>query len=102
MSKAEELASELDEEAGKSFAHVTMIPRSLAADVAEVIRGMAKESAQLRAELEAIYSAVPVAWIRGSGLEMLKPENGGHATVYASEGMSNHSTPLIPLPERKS
>jgi hypothetical protein len=40
----------------------------------------------------------PVAWIRGSGLEMLKLENGGHATVYASEGMSNHSQPLYTTP----
>ena len=36
----------------------------------------------------------PVAWIRGSGLEMLKLENGGVATVFASDGMSNYSHPL--------
>jgi hypothetical protein len=36
----------------------------------------------------------PVAWIRGSGLEVLKPENGGVATVFASNGMSNYSQPL--------
>ncbi len=36
----------------------------------------------------------PVAWIRGSGLEMLKRENGGVATVFFSNGMSNHSQPL--------
>jgi hypothetical protein len=29
---------------------------------------------------------------------MLKLENGGHATVYASEGMSNHSQPLYTTP----
>jgi hypothetical protein len=40
----------------------------------------------------------PVAWIRGSGLEMLKLENGGVATVYASEAMSNHSSPLYTTP----
>ena len=34
------------------------------------------------------------AWIRGSGLEMLKLENGGVATVFASDGMSNYSQPL--------
>ena len=43
----------------------------------------------------------PVAWIRGSGLEMLKLENGGHATVYASDGMSNHSQPLYTHPHPK-
>jgi hypothetical protein len=44
----------------------------------------------------------PVAWIRGSGLEMLK-SGDGMATVYRSEGMSNHSTPLYtaPSPEDK-
>jgi hypothetical protein len=36
----------------------------------------------------------PKAWIRGSGLEMLKLENGGVATVFASNGMSNNSQPL--------
>ena len=41
----------------------------------------------------------PFAFIRGSGLEMIKLENGGTATVYASEGMSNYSTPLYRLPE---
>ncbi len=35
----------------------------------------------------------PVAWIRGSGTAML--DAGGYATVYASEGMSNHSRPLF-------
>jgi hypothetical protein len=53
--------------------------------------------------LEDFYQPAPtvqetVAWIRGSGLEMLKLENGGHATVYASEGMSNHSQPLYTTP----
>ena len=43
----------------------------------------------------------PVAWIRGSGLEMLKLENGGVATVYASEGMSNYSTPLYTTPQQR-
>ena len=43
----------------------------------------------------------PVAWIRGSGLEMLKLENGGRATVYASDGMSNHSQPLYTHPQPK-
>lgn len=35
----------------------------------------------------------PVCWIRGSGLEMLK-SGDGTATVFRSEGMSNHATPL--------
>lgn len=43
-------------------------------------------------------AGAPVAWIRGSGIEMLKLENGGCATVYASEGMSNHSSPLYAAP----
>lgn len=43
----------------------------------------------------------PVAWIRPSGKAML--EAGGYCTVYASDGMSNHSTPLYthPAPQAK-
>lgn len=46
------------------------------------------------AELAALkQQGEPPAWIRGSGLEMLK-SGDGIATVYRSDGMSNHSTPL--------
>ena len=43
----------------------------------------------------------PVAWIRPSGKAML--EAGGYCTAYASDGMSNHSTPLYthPSPQAK-
>lgn len=52
-----------------------------------------------KAQLEAMAAGQePVAWIRGSGIEMLKLENGGCATVYASEGMSNQSSPLYAAP----
>lgn len=46
-------------------------------------------------ELERIKALEPVAWIRPSGKAML--EAGGNCTVYASEGMSNHSTALYAL-----
>lgn len=42
----------------------------------------------------------PVAWIRPSGKAML--EAGGYCTVYASDGMSNHSTPLYTHPAQQA
>lgn len=54
-----------------------------------------QKRAVIQTALEAaLKPGEPVAWIRGSGLEMLKLENGGAATVFASEGMSKYSTPL--------
>lgn len=43
----------------------------------------------------------PVAWIRRSGLDMLKRVNVGCATVYASEDMSNHSTARYSEPPKR-
>lgn len=39
----------------------------------------------------------PVAWIRGSGLEMLRQKQA--ATVFHSPHCSNYSTPLYPRPD---
>ena len=63
---------------------------------AERLDAQMVEIARLRAALRTTQE--PVVWIRGSGMEMLKLENGGVATVYASPGMSNHSTPLYTAP----
>jgi hypothetical protein len=68
----------------------------LANDIAVWMASFAQEHTTLPAQPAPVQE--PVAWIRGSGLEMLKLENGGHATVYASEGMSNHSQPLYTTP----
>jgi len=63
--------------------------------VSTVVAEQQKEIDALKAELERIKALPPVAWIRPSGKAML--EAGGNCTVYASEGMSNHSTALYAL-----
>ena len=56
----------------------------------------AREWAKTVAPLSEDGGEVPevVAWIRGSGLEMLR-SGDGIATVFRSEHASNHSTPLM-------
>lgn len=66
-------------------------------EITAELRRLAQVEAEHEALKKAISDAVPVAWIRGSGMEMLKLENGGTTTVFASEGMSNHSSPLYTL-----
>lgn len=69
----------------------------------ETLNSAAAELRRLHAENEALRVALeqpgvePVAWIRPSGKAML--EAMGHCTVYASEGMSNHSMPLYAAPQ---
>jgi hypothetical protein len=55
----------------------------------------------IRKAIEEAEKQEPFAWIRDSGLEMLKLENGGHAIVYASSGMSNYSMPLYTHPPKR-
>ena len=59
--------------------------RRLAAVESELADCKAAYESQFR-ELHALKASIgePVAWIRGSGLSMLKLENGGCATVFAS------------------
>ncbi len=110
MSKAIELADRLIEIAGDPMwaDHAEISKRRLEITAAE-LRRLDAENAQLRAELEAIYSAEPVAWMRDDG------EEGSLSTMTVCcsqkvkgiwlqcnpSQVKRYTLPLIPLPERK-
>ena len=70
-------------------------PLSFGDEAAAELRRLAAVEQELEALKRAISDAEPEAWIRPSGKAML--DAGGYCTVYASTGMSNHSTPLYTL-----
>lgn len=100
MSKAMELADACDKQAlaWRESSDAYKERKETAAE----LRRLDAENAQLRAELEAIYSAEPVAW----------RSKTGHGTYFREAitddlknivfGGNRMWSPLIPLPERKS
>jgi len=102
MSNALELAAELEFHSwygapDKEQANKRKV--ALKCKAAAELRRLDAENAQLRAELEAIYSAVPVAWMQEDQEE---PDIGKWFADSTSPFDWITNTPLIPLPERKS
>lgn len=64
MSKAEELANELNDELKKRVSHVVFLPASLAAASETELRRLAQVEAEHAALLKAISDAIPVFWYR--------------------------------------
>lgn len=112
MSEALRLADALDEQAEHHFKvaqecdmrpcdTLNWVHFETNKQAAVELRRLAAVEQELEALKRAISDAEPGAWIRPSGKAML--EAGGYCTVYASDGMSNHSTPLYthPAPQAK-
>jgi hypothetical protein len=93
MSKAIELEGVVSYAVNTDVHGVVMLATSDAKEIAAELRRLDAENAQLRAELEAIYSAGPVAWMHESG-------NATYAGPDA--GVAAYNIPLIQKPVRKS
>lgn len=86
MSKAEELANELNDELKKRVSHVVFLPASLAAASETELRRLAQVEAEHAALLKAISDAEPVACSHFTDEQISRSMNGTGLWVYATRG----------------